>query len=151
MNRTFNNYTSATVEQQVATQKYRYFLQIHSRNKNVMLYGYKNIKHEDGKANVIVDKYSSHIIQNTFELYATYAFSMGQLYQKINKDYGLKQPFYYGMMVVGNDKSYLHRCPTIISAILFEQAQQVKSNFNKNLVKYVGLSYIYQGLIGCRE
>ena len=50
-------------------------------------YGYKNIRHSDGKSDIVVDEYAAHIIRKAFELYATGAFSMDLLCEKINKDY----------------------------------------------------------------
>ncbi len=124
-------------------------------------YGYKNIRHADGRADIIIDEYASCIVQKAFELYATGAFSMSLLCEKINKDYGLswskgyldyvlKHEFYSGTMVWCS-KSYPHRYPAIISTTLFEQVQQVKTNFNKKPAKYAGLPYIYRGLIRCAE
>jgi site-specific DNA recombinase len=124
-------------------------------------YGYKNITTPDDKADVIVDEYASCIIQKAFELYATSAFSMSLLCEKINRDYGvawskgyldhiLKHQFYAGTML-WNNKEYPHRYPPLISTTLFEQVQQVKKNFNKKPVKYAGLPYIYRGLIRCGE
>jgi DNA invertase Pin-like site-specific DNA recombinase len=124
-------------------------------------YGYKNISDPDGKANVIVDEYAAAIIQKAFELYATGAFSMSLLCEKINRDFGilwskgyldhiLKHQFYAGTML-WNKKEYPHRYPPIITQTLFEQVQQVKKNFNKKPAKYAGLPYIYRGLIRCGE
>ncbi len=122
-------------------------------------YGYKNIRHPDGKADVIVDEYASRIVQKTFELYATGAFSMQLLCNKINKDYGtawskgyldhlLKLKFYCGIME-WSGKEYPHRYPPLITESLFEQVQQVKINFDKKPIKYAGKPYIYRGLIRC--
>ncbi len=124
-------------------------------------YGYQNIRHEDGKADIIVDEYASRIIQKTFELYATEAFSMELLRQKINKEFGLhwskgyvdhvlKLQFYCGIMV-WSDKMFPHRYPPLISTALFQKVQQVKMNFNKKPIKYAEMPYIYRGLIRCAD
>src|SRR5581483_6454277 len=39
-------------------------------------FGYKNIRHPDGMADVIVDDYQASLIKKLFELYATQAYSM---------------------------------------------------------------------------
>jgi len=124
-------------------------------------YGYQNITQADGKAEVIVDEYTSRIVQKAYELYATGAFSMELLCKKINEEHGLswakgyidhvlKLKFYYGIMT-WNDKEYPHKYPPIISTTLFEKVQQVKLSFNKKPAKLAGKPYVYRGLIRCAE
>lgn len=124
-------------------------------------YGYQNIRHPDGRADVVVDEYSSRIIQKAFELYATGAYSMQLLCDKMNKEHGLnwskgyldhvlKHSFYCGIMT-WNNKEYPHKYPIIVTPTLFEQVQQMKMSFNKKPAKYAGLPYIYRGLIRCAE
>ena len=123
-------------------------------------HGYRNIKIND-KATIIVDEYDTQVVQKVFELYATGAFSMKLLCDKINKDYNLtwskgkldfvlKNKFYYGIMTI-KKKEYPHKYPPIITPTLFEQVQQVKASFNKKPVKYAGKPYIYRGLIRCAD
>src|SRR5579872_2341692 len=52
-------------------------------------YGYLNVTTEDGKPDVIVDDYAAAVVQQVFELYATGAFSMELLLEKINSMYNL--------------------------------------------------------------
>lgn len=124
-------------------------------------YGYLNIWHPDGKSDIVVDEYASRIVQKTFELYGTAAFSMELLRKKINTeynlnwskgylDYMLKQDFYCGIMT-WNGVQYPHNYPPLISSNLFKQVQDVKASFNKKQVKYAGKPYIYRGLIRCAE
>lgn len=124
-------------------------------------YGYKNIRHDDGKADIIVDEHAAYVVQKTYELYATSAFSMNLLCVKLNKEYGLtwakgyldlvlKNKFYCGIMT-WEGKEYPHKYKPIITTTLFEQVQQVKAGFNKKPVKYAGRPYIYRGLIRCAE
>ncbi len=74
-------------------------------------FGYKNIKNEDGNADIIVDEYESAIVKKTFELYASAAFSTELLAKKINAEHGtnwskgyiaqlLSNPFYHGIMII---------------------------------------------------
>ena len=123
-------------------------------------HGYKNIR-IDGKATVIVNEYDAQVVQKIFELYATGAFSMELLRNKINAEYNLnwskskldwvlKNKFYYGIMVC-NNKEYPHKYPPIITPTLFEQVEQVKASFNKKPIKYAGKPYIYRGLIRCAD
>jgi site-specific DNA recombinase len=123
-------------------------------------YGYKNIKVDD-KATIIVDEYERCIVKQVFELYATGAFSMNLLCQKMNKDHHinwskgkldfvLNNKFYTGIMIC-NGKEYSHNYPSLISTTLFQEVQEVKTSFNRKPVKYAGKPYIYRGLIRCAD
>lgn len=123
-------------------------------------YGYKNVR-VNGQANIIVDEYGASIVKKAYELYATGAFSLDLLTNKINAEYGLdlamskidyilKNKFYYGVMVF-NGKEYPHKYPPLITASLFEQVTKVKESFKKKPVKYAGKPYIYRGLIRCAD
>lgn len=122
-------------------------------------FGYKNIKRENGSTDVIVDDYAAEIVKKAFELYATGAFSMELLCQKLKKDHGinwkkgyldcvLENRFYYGIMLV-KGKEYKHRYPPLISKSLFDQIQEFKRSFKKQPFKYGGKPYMYRGLIRC--
>ena len=124
-------------------------------------YGYKKILLDDGKNDYVIDEYASRIVQKVFEWYATGAFSMNLILDKLKKEYGikwsksfldkiLKDTFYYGLMI-WKGKTHKHGYPTIITYALFEQAQQVKASHNKKKFKYAGLPYIYRGLIRCNH
>jgi len=54
-------------------------------------FGYKNIKHENGSTDIVVEEQNAYIIKKIFELYATGAYSMEQLCEKI-KLLGSKLP-----------------------------------------------------------
>ncbi len=122
-------------------------------------YGYKNTKAPDGSADVVVDEYEAHILQKVFEWYGTAAYSMDLLCKKLEKEFNvkwpkgqlgkvLKNPFYYGVMVV-KGKEYPHRYPPLITQALFERVKEVKDGFNKKPFKYAGQPYCYRGLIRC--
>ncbi len=124
-------------------------------------FGYKNVTLENGNTDIIVDEHNVHIVKKVFELYATGAYSMLTLCQKVKADYGLawpkgymgkllKNPFYHGTMIV-KYKSYPHRYPPIISQSLFEQAHKIREGFKKKSFKYAGLPFLYRGLIRCDE
>jgi site-specific DNA recombinase len=123
-------------------------------------YGYKNVT-IDGKTTILVDEYEARIIHKFFELYATGAFSLNLLCQKMNNEYNIKwakskldwalnNKFYYGIMLC-NNKEYPHKYPPIITPTLFNQVQEVKASFNKKPIKYAGKPYIYRGLIRCDD
>lgn len=125
-------------------------------------YGYKNIRHPDGKSDIMVDDYQSKVVQKIYELYATGAYSMLLICKKIKEDYGInwskgyldfvmKNPFYSGIMK-SNGKLYPHCYPPIISTNLFNQVQEMKSSFsNKKGYKYIGKPYLYRGLLKCAD
>ncbi len=124
-------------------------------------YGYKNVTLDNGRKDVIVDEVASQVVRKAFELYATGAFSMGLLCNKIKTDYGVvwsvsqidqifNNPFYYGQMLI-KGTMYPHRYPPLVTKALFDQVQQTKSGFNKKPFKYAGKPYIYRGLMRCDE
>ncbi len=124
-------------------------------------YGYRNIRRENRKADIIVEEYEAQLVKLVYELYATGSYSMQLLCDKLKKeyrlnwsrgyiDYLLKQKFYCGIMR-WNEKEYPHKYPPIITKTLFEQVQAIKMNFNKKPIKYAGKPYIYRGLIRCAE
>ena len=113
-------------------------------------YGYKNINKEDGNTDIIVDEYEAHIVRKVFELYATGAYSMDLLRQKLKKDYGLDWSKGYVDQILNNSfllwdmvvkgKSYPHRYPPLISKAFLNRYKQVKEGFNKKPFKYAGLA-----------
>ncbi|MCX6783945.1 MAG: recombinase family protein [candidate division WWE3 bacterium] len=122
-------------------------------------FGYVNFRGQDCKADIYVHTFNSGYVQKAFELYATKAYSMDLLRQKLKDDYGLdwsksfldnilKDTFYYGVML-WKGKSYNHHYAPIISKELFDRVQQVKAEFNKKRFKYAGKPYFYRGLIRC--
>ena len=122
-------------------------------------YGYKRVTVSKDKTEIVVDDFTSKIVQKAYEWYATSSFSMDLLRQKIKSEYGvdwskgmidkiLKNHFYYGIMTWKN-KQYKHKYPAIITKALFDQVQQIKAGFNKKPFKYAGKQYIYRGLLRC--
>lgn len=122
-------------------------------------YGYKRVLISKDKTEIVVDEFTSKIVQKAYEWYATGAFSLDLLRKKINVEYGinwshgyidkiLKDHFYYGVMT-WNKKTYQHKYDHLISKALFDQVQQIKAGFNKKRFKYAGKPYIYRGLLRC--
>lgn len=121
--------------------------------------GYKNIRDAQGKSDIIIDEYWGRIVQKAYELYATGAYSMNLLRQKLHSEYNviwsngyidmiLKAHFYYGVME-RKGVLYPHRYPPLISKLLFDKVQQVKTSFDKKRYKFAGLPFIYRGLLRC--
>lgn len=124
-------------------------------------YGYKNVKIGPKQTDIVIEEFEAGIIKKVFELYATAAYSMNLLCEKLKKDYGidwpkgslgkvLNNPFYHGVMIV-NNKEYPHRYPPIITKALFDQVQKVKEEFDNKPIKYKGKPYMYRGLLRCAE
>lgn len=124
-------------------------------------FGYKNVRNEQGVADVVVDESKAHIIITMFDLYATGAYSMELLSNKIYTDFGIKWPkgtigkilnnkFYVGVMIV-KGQEYAHRYPKLISSTTFDQVQNVIHGFKKQPVKCRGKNYIYRGLLKCSD
>lgn len=124
-------------------------------------YGYKNITKEDGKKDIIIDEFTSKIVRKLYELYSTRAYSFLLLKEKMKKDYDLnfskgfldyvlKNPFYYGQMVI-KGKLYPHKYEPIITKELFDLVQTIKAGYNKKHFKFAGLPYAFRGLIRCDD
>ncbi len=123
-------------------------------------FGYKNIRIGD-KAEIVVVEHDAHIVKQVFEWYATGAYSMLTLCQKVKKEFGLSwpkgsmgkllnNPFYHGTMV-NKGKHNPHCYQTIITKSLFDQVQAIKEGFKKKPFKYAGLPFHYRGLIRCAD
>lgn len=123
--------------------------------------GYKNIRKEDGSADIIIDEKMAPLIKKAFELYATGAYSIELLRKKFLDDYGvtwakgylakaLSNPFYYGVMIIKGEK-YPHKYPHIITKELFDKVQAVKNNFTTKPAKLAGNPALYRGLMRCYD
>lgn len=122
-------------------------------------YGYKRVKTEKDKSEIVVDEFASRIVQKAYELYAMQSYSMDLLRKKINKDYSLnwskgyidkvlKDQFYTGIMT-WKDKQYPHRYTPIVTKTLFDKVQEIKAGFHKKPFKFAGKPFFYRGLLRC--
>ncbi len=122
-------------------------------------YGYKRVPIAKDKTEIVIEDFQSKIVKQAYELYATGAYSMMTLREKLDRDYGikwsqgfidkiLKDTFYYGMMK-WNGKYYHHKYQPIITQELFDQVQRIKAGYNKIPHKFAGKPYAYRGLIKC--
>lgn len=123
-------------------------------------FGYKNVR-IGSKTDIVVCEYNAGIVKDCFELYASGAYSMELLKQKLNTQYNLtwskgfldsvlKNPFYHGYMLCKGNL-YPHRYPPLISKTTFEEVNTVKAGFTKMPFKYAGKPYIYRGLLRCAD
>lgn len=122
-------------------------------------FGYKNIRHPNNDADIIISEHKANIVKTAYQLYSTGAYSINTLRDKLKTDFGikwskgftddiLKQPFYSGIMRY-KGVLYPHKYDTIISKELFDAVQNIKAGFQKKKFKYAGKPYIYRGLIKC--
>ncbi len=127
--------------------------------------GYKNIKLENEKKDIIPDKERSFLVKQIFELYASGQYSMKKLMKEMNRrgltntpsglplstsqiEMTLKNPFYYGVMRV-KGKLYPHKYEPLISKHLYDKVHQVIDGYNRQNFKRTNNPYIFRGLIKC--
>ncbi len=126
-------------------------------------YGYKNIKRDDGQADIIALDYESSIIKKVFARYAMGTCSMDMLIKELAAEHNihwpkgqlgkiLNNPFYYGVMLCkGNE--YPHRYQPIISKDLFDQVQNIKNAANAKHGQHVGIKkdFLYRNILRCAQ
>ena len=123
--------------------------------------GYKNTLKADGKKWVEIDPYRAEMVRDTYKQYATGNTSLRELAKKWKESYGiqvgsskidqtLKNPFYYGEMLV-KGRLFPHKYDTIISQELFNQVESVRAGYKVTKHRWGGLPYAYRGLIACAE
>ena len=126
--------------------------------------GYKNVKNEAGKSDIIADERYVDLIKKSFELYATGNYSLSTLRAQLNSlgltsninlsqgfmDKILKDSFYYGEMN-WKGKKYPHKYLKIITKELFDSVQLIKTNWHKKPFKYASKPFIFRGLIQCSQ
>ncbi len=135
--------------------------------------GYLNIRDENGKSNVIVDKSRALLMQEIFKKYATGTVSLNDLanfakakgltntFGKSNKPLAknviaslLKNPFYYGEMYVKKyNKFYPHKYEPLITKALFDECQRVTQirgqATNRPQALTTQKEFVFKGLIKC--
>lgn len=138
--------------------------------------GYLNIRDENDRSDLIVDKSRALLIQELFKMYSTGTVSLGDL-SKFAKENGftnnffkggaaktlsknvisviLKNPFYYGEMYVKKyDKYYPHKYETLISKALYDECQRVtlirsRANNRIQAIQSSKKEFIFRSLIKC--
>ncbi|MGB4966515.1 MAG: recombinase family protein, partial [Microgenomates group bacterium] len=122
-------------------------------------FGYVNAKKDEDTNWIFVDPMKSHIVKEMFQLYASKAYSMDTLRDKMNTTYGIKlskghvdqilrRKFYHGIIET-QGKEYPHVYETILTEDEYNKVQEVKTSFQKKTFKYKGLPYVYRGLMQC--
>lgn len=124
-------------------------------------FGYKNITMPDGSKDIVPDEFRASIAKKIFEWYASGAFSILLISQKLKQDYGIKlnkgyiaiileNPFYCGTMI-WDGKEYPHKYEHLISRELFEKVKEIKRGHMKVKFKYAGKNFFYRGLMRCEH
>jgi len=122
-------------------------------------FGYVNLRDENDKSIIEPHKLDSKIVQKIFEYYASGAYSMKQVRDKIRSEFHkklltsrveaiLQNGFYFGQMTV-KGRIYPHKHPTLISKQLFDEAQTIRLGRSKKPFKFKGVPFPYRGLIRC--
>lgn len=139
--------------------------------------GYLNIKDEQGKSKIIVDKSRANLIIKLFEMYSLGNNSLGDL-EKFAKQNNLtnnffkgesktitknvirnilSEPFYYGEMFIKKyNRFYKHKYESLISRDLFDRCQEItqeraKINNRHQAIQTAkeGKDFIFKSLITC--
>ena len=132
--------------------------------------GYLNVRDEQDKSTVIIDKERAPLVRKMFQEYATGLESTRTLVKKC-KEWGLtskrsgkpinkaqihrmlKNPFYYGEMLY-NDTLYSHKYEPLITKALFKQCNDVLSGKNMEShrrYKCASKPFLFKGLIHCGQ
>lgn len=128
--------------------------------------GYLNINKD-----IIVDSERAPLVKKMFEMYATGQYSVKGLqefakemnlcssHSKTNKPLGretiyamLKNPFYYGEMVIRGE-IMPHAYEPLISKSLYDKIQEVRSGgkIHTKMREYAGIPFVFRGLVKCAE
>ena len=124
-------------------------------------FGYRNVDLASGKKWIDIDPSVAPCVKDIFRLYASGAYSMPQIQQKIFEIYGLSKPisaiykilkntFYYGVMKI-NGEYYSHKYEPLIAKEMYDTVQKYSNRPKKDVRKYAGLPFLYRGLITCGE
>lgn len=127
--------------------------------------GYRNVDELDGSKNIVPDESRAHLIVWAFEAYATGGKSLETILKELKTkglvsplshkplvlshlDKILKNPFYYGQMIV-KGQVYRHKYQPLISKDLFDKCEEIRAGRTKTKYKYAGRPSSFRGLIKC--
>lgn len=127
-------------------------------------FGYKNVSLPSGKKTIEVDEYRAVYIVKMFELYATGNHSFQTIAQETNRwgiknargnpfmpstiEFILKNPFYYGTMLVKGEL-HQHIYTPLIQEGLFNRVQETMVRHGKAPAHYAGKPLLFRGLVTC--
>lgn len=119
----------------------------------------------DGKKDIAPDESRAHLIVWAFEAYASGGKSLEMILAELTAkgltsqlshqslvlshlDKILKNPFYYGQMIV-KGQTYRHKYHPLISKELFEKCAEIRSGRSQTKYKYASKPFAFRGLIKC--
>ena len=140
--------------------------------------GYLNVKNEQDKSHIIVDKSRAFLVKEMFEMYGDGKFSIGDLKKFAKKNNltntffkhkeakplsesviseMLKNPFYYGEIYIKKyDRFYQHNYEVFITRELFDKCQEVRNaRLQKNNRMQITQQtspkkeFVFRGLMRC--
>ena len=125
-------------------------------------------RHGRGKAEICLDPVRAPLVKALFEKYATGCYSLSQLV-KLSKEIGLtnnrgkqgtltkshihqmlQNSFYYGVMKVkATGEQYDHIYEPIVTKMLFEKCEAVRTNTTRPNARYGRKQFLFRGLLTC--
>lgn len=140
----------------------------HGRWQGFAPLGYMNVRDENNQTDVVLDPVRAPLVKELFERYAAGTYSLEKL-EEFAKDNGLyarykkgrivdkdsiflvlKNPFYYGVMII-KGKMYEHKHPRLITKELFDTVQDVMHGRKRapNKVIYGTKPFATRGIVRC--
>lgn len=127
--------------------------------------GYKNVGLPDDDKDIVPDESRAYLIVEAFEQYASGGRSVATILKDLTAkglvskrshkplkpshlDDILKNPFYYGQMII-KGQIYPHKYKPLISKSLFDKCQDIRAGRTKIKYKYAGKPFAFRGLIKC--
>ncbi len=130
--------------------------------------GYKNIRKEGGRGDIILDQDRAPLVRRLFEHYSTGNCSLLEM-TRFAKSIGLRNsagkqndlttshihkmlqnPFYHGVMRIESMKQELpHRYEPIIEKSLFDRCREVMHGKTRNRSCYRGKDFVFRGILRC--
>jgi len=128
--------------------------------------GYKNVRDEKGRSEVVEDKDTSYLIKQMFRLYATGQYSLSSLSEEMANrglktsngklltpesiKYILQNKFYTGKMVMWNEEVQGKHKP-LIEESLFNQVQNILAERKITQDKWQKRDFLLRGLVYCQS
>lgn len=127
--------------------------------------GYQNIDTLEGNKDIIPDESRAHLIVWAFEAYASGGKSLEMILKELTAkglvsqlshrplvlshlEKILKNPFYYGQMIV-KGTAYRHKYHPLISKDLFDKCEDIRASRSQTRYKYASKPFAFRGLIKC--
>tara|TARA_B100001750_G_scaffold145115_1_gene115893 strand:+ start:2963 stop:4495 length:1533 start_codon:yes stop_codon:yes gene_type:complete len=128
--------------------------------------GYLHSKDQNGRSTVILDPDRAPLVRRLFVEYAKGGISVSELSRmatnwglrnptkaqgKISKSQAhrmIQNPFYYGVIIDGDDV-ITHQYPPLIDKATWDQCQRVREGYHKKPFAYAAKPFAFRGLVTC--